>query len=366
MGTTPTVPPAIEAKLQEIESATEAMVALEDEIRALRRRVESSDVPAIHLGLRQIAEALLRHSLKATQLDVPRGPDGTLNRLKDALYNKLKEELDSSFWRHLGTIQTHVNAHTHHQENDVYQAGGLLGRPSPWDEVESAMHALKCILHTFVQQWPPPPKPVTASPPPPTEEDAEDEAPATDRAPPSFEGIAPTDLADVTAKAALENEAVRAQLEKITGMHRRGVSRRLNAAHGKTKMKNLFPDAFQPEPDEDTQEDERGFDYETIGNLSIKEARDNDLSHDIAVLTNRDPASVRRKLAGLHGGGVVRRQFEWYDPQTVGELTVRTALSYNLAPLLAREFRVSRASILARLRGVPGQTKLRTVFEQLG
>ncbi len=337
------------------------MVALEDDVRALRRRVEARDVAAIHLGIRQITEAILRHAVRASELDVPRGPDGTLNRLKDVLYGKLKDDLDGSFWRHVGTIQTHVNPHTHHQDNDVYHAAGLQGRPSPWDEVESAMHALRCIANTFVQRWPPPPRPVVSAAP----ESEEEPAPETLREPRSFDTGERAELREITAKAALENEALRIELEKVTGMHRRGVTRRLNSVHGRTKMKNLFPDAFQSDSDEETAQEERGFDYETIGNLSIKEAREHDLAYDIALLTNREEASVRRKLNGLHGGGVVRRQFEWYDPETVGELTVRTALSYHLVPLLAREFGQSRAKILGRLREVPGQTKLRSVFPEL-
>lgn len=353
--------------LDRLEKATERMVALEELVTALRKRVDGPDLPAIHLGVRHIAEALLRHAARAEGAELGGGPDGTLNRLKDALYPKVKDRLDGEFWRQVDGIQRVVNAHTHYQGDDVYHAN-TLRRSDPWDEIVQVVRHLAVMAEQFALHWQPPHAPPAARAPtvPPDEEEA---APETVRQAPRGRQLnGAGKYADVTVTEARTNDEVRAWLLAHSGMHPRGVTRRLNDHHGSTKLRNVFPDAFdaapasvpRPQPQADND-----LDYEDIGNLTIKQARELELGADIATLTGLTEATVNRKLRELHGGGIIRRQFDWYDPASIGELTVKTALEYDIAPLLARVFGRTRGSVLSVLRDTPGQTKLRTVFPDL-
>jgi hypothetical protein len=118
-------------------------------------------------------------------------------------------------------------------------------------------------------------------------------------------------------------------------------------------------------PEAASEADGAAPDYESIGNLTISEARQRDVATDIARLTGLAETTVKRKLAELNGRGVVRRQFPWYEATVIAELTARTALDYGMIPLLARGMQKRRATIEAALRDAAGQTKLRTLFPEL-
>ncbi|MBK8939227.1 MAG: hypothetical protein IPM79_16780 [Polyangiaceae bacterium] len=379
---TGTMPEEGRGLIERLDKATAAMVALEDEVETLKHRLDNGDIAAIHLGVRRIVEALLRHANRAEGIELPK--NGTLQSLRDTLRSKTKDRLSAAFWRYLDVVQDAVNPNTHYQEDDVYRASGLR-RGNPWDEILNVVRSLVCLTEEFVHHWAPPPPVATpderagaarptgkaaatnddgGSPSPDVEEDDDDEPTARPRAKPSRQE---TDaVSRLTVSDARNDPEVRAWLASASGMHARGVSRRLNATHGSTKLTKLFPAAFEIEelPD-DNDEYSTSFDYEEIGNLTIKEAREFELAEDIATLIGRSPATVRKKLKELHGGGVVRRQFNWYYSEDIGELTVSTALRYNVAPVLARAFREPPASIRQALRSTPGQTKLKTLFPRL-
>lgn len=374
-----------------LESGTAAMTALEEEVDALLRRLENADVAAIHLGVRRIAEALLRHATRAEGLELPK--KGTLEDLKGPLRGKVKERVPTKFWRDIDVVQDAVNPNTHYQEDDVYRPAGFR-RGDPWDEVLNVVRSLVCVAEEFAHHWPPPSELLspTSSPddePSPAEPGADDESEADEpteaptgaaqrpqsaatRKPEANTRRAMTvaqlrALLDLTVAQARDDDTVRAQLAFASGLHARGVSRRLNATHGSTKLRRIFPSlvAELVESDDEGEAVQPTLDYQAIGNLTIKQARELEVADDIAALTGLSVATVKRKLRELHGGGVVRRQFAWYFADTIGELTVRTALQYELAPVLAAGLRERRQSVLAKLRAAPGQTKLRTVFPKL-
>lgn len=372
--------PAEGAKLVErLENATARMAGLEDEVDSLRLRMGNADVSAIHLGLRHIAEALLRHALREEGEEPKTGHGGTLDVLKQSLMARVKvkshesKQVEEMFWRNIDEVQRRVNPNTHFQKNDVYRASSLRRR-DPWDEILSALRALVCVAEEFRHWWPPPHGVTAAVHSTPGEPGPDELDGAEDRESPAGEdeghedGGDPAAIADLTVAQVRGSEAVRSWLVRHSNLQARGVSRRLNAAHGATKLYNLFPDAFGTDAQqlsEDQTESERALDYETIGNLTIKEARELELVDEIATLSGLAPATVRKKLQTLHGGGVVRRQFDWYAPEVLGGLTAHMALRYGLSSFLARALGKQRTGVMRKLTGSPGQTKLRTLFPEL-
>jgi len=401
-----------------LEAATAAMTALEEEVEALLHRVEKPDIAAIHLGVRRIAEALVRHATREEGIPFPKNPG--LGPLKGELRSKSKKRMTSDFWAYLDFIQHAVNPDTHYQDDDVYKPAGFR-RSSPWDKILSVFRALVCVAEEFKEHWRPPAELVVSTSDTDEtpadfaqEEDddeveadsdqlaggddevaagdeaaADDEAVADDEA----EAAAPaarrrdssarrrgqqparprltTDqaraLLDLTVAQVRDNPQARALLASASGLHARGVSRRINATHGSTKLRRLFPALLAElvETDDEAEVAQPRLDYQAIGNLTIKRAREFELAGEIAALTGFTVATVKRKLKGLHGGWLVRRQFPWYFADTIGKLTVRTALQYDLAPVLAAGLRERRPSVVAKLRAAAGQTKLRTVFPKL-
>jgi hypothetical protein len=62
---TGTMPEEGRGLIERLDKATAAMVALEDEVETLKHRLDNGDIAAIHLGVRRIVEALLRHANRA-------------------------------------------------------------------------------------------------------------------------------------------------------------------------------------------------------------------------------------------------------------------------------------------------------------
>lgn len=358
-------------KLALLQEATRTMPALEEELRFLELRLSNGDMTAAHLGLRSTAEALLLHAARVEGVKV--NGHGTLRDLKQALEPTGK--VDDAFWIHLDPVQRFGNRHAHTQADDVYHQPGLRPAHDPWTEVEVCLAHLALMAREFVHHWPPPATavpPTMASPADAGGGDASRPEPRKART----SGVNGKDIVafigEMTAKQALEDEEARVALELMTGLSRGGVTRRLNAANGRTKVRNVFPERFTASPrDVETLaapaavEDVSPFDYEAIGNLTISQARDLDMAESIARLTNGTELGVKRALGKLNGNGVVRRQFSWYEASTIGELTVRTALDYRMAPLLARHLRKRAATVVEALGSAPGQTKLRTLFPAL-
>jgi hypothetical protein len=369
-----TLPDAVRQKLAQLQDATRSMPALEEELAFLAMRLENGDMRAAHLALRSTTEALLRHAARVEKQTVQ--GDGTIRDLEQAL--RRTKKVSDDFWVHLKPVQAFGNRDAHSHADDVYHRDTLKPAKDPWPDVEVCLINLAQMAREFVATWPPPPGMTMVDPPRAAKEEEDEEK---DDTAPRGNGKALPDvtgeqvvayIAQLTAKQALEDEEVRVALELITGLQRRGVTRRLNAANGRTKVRNIFPERFAASPrgaetidTSVSEEDESPFDYEAIGNLTISQARDLGMAESIARLTNSTELGVKRKLGQLNGNGVVRRQFSWYEAATIGELTVRTALDYRMAPLLARHLRRRASTITEMLRGAPGQTKLRTIFPAL-
>lgn len=387
--------------LERINAACDPMAAIEEELEALGHRLKNADVAAIHLGVRRITEALLRHACTAEGATLPQDSRATLQPLKESLQSRRKDGLQPEFWRALERIIGTVNPNTHYQGNDVYNP--VLRRHRPLDEVEVVLHELAIVAEEFIHHWPPPKVELPTAPRTESMPGAE-EAPlpnsistsphnAVESAPPQ---VARPPLAEqrrygaMNVAQAREDEAVRDWLATHSDVQQRGVTRRLNAEHGRCKLRNVFPTAF---PDFDEAADTIGndkvqtgkpssgdpkaarepaeprdgrLDYLVIGRLTVAQARDLDVAEDIATITGLSPATVKAKLRTLHGSSVIHRQFSWFTDEVVGEMTVSTALRYELASFLPAAFGDTRSNLLRKLRSTPGQTKLKNLFSELG
>lgn len=356
----PVAPPAdVLRQLERLQDATRPMPGLTSEIDFLQQRLERGDMSAAYVGIRTAAEALLRHATRVEELPRENGL-AAFHNMTQALRARSKGRVDEGFWDHLGFIQGFGNRHAHFQTDDVYHAAVL--RPAdPWAEMSNCLSSLASAVSEFVRHWPPPPGFADS----PLDEAASAKGSTeTPRPPRSAPARGRAELGEFSARQALDDEAAREALESITGMTRGGITRRLNAVHGRTKIRNVFPDHFGSGRTTESPEDV-ALDYEAIGNLTITQARQLEVASDIARLTGSEDSAVKRKLNALNGNGVVRRQFPWYEAATIGELTARAALDYRLTPLLSRAFHTRAMVIEGKLREVPGQTKLRTIFPEL-
>lgn len=366
----PSPPADVLAQLERLQDATASMKAIDEDLRLLEQRVVNGDMKAAHLALRTIAEAMLRHAARVEKAE--NTGRGELAQLVPAV--RASGKLHKTFWTHVDSVQDFGNLHAHHQADDIYQASTLRPAHDPWHDLGLCLGHLASMAREFVVIWPPPAGVTVVAPPEPTQKVGNDDTVATGKEKTldvTGEQVLAF-LAEMTAKEVLEDDEARVTLELVTGLQRRAVSRRLNAAHGRTKIRNLFPERFGGQPrgaervdTSGSEQDESFLDYEAIGNLTISQARDLDMAESIARLTNGTELGVKRALAKLNGNGVVRRQFSWYEAATIGELTVRTALDYRMAPLLARHLRKRAATVVEALGSAPGQTKLRTLFPSL-
>src|SRR5262249_48362614 len=78
------------------------------------------------------------------------------------------------------------------------------------------------------------------------------------------------------------------------------VRKRLEEAHGRTILRNLFEDRW-PQQDENV---------ETVGNMTAATARDGDFLGVIARFAGLSEGTVRRRLDDAHGKTLVRNIFE--------------------------------------------------------
>lgn len=345
------------------------MSGLDEELGALRGRIETADFVALRVGVRRIAEALLRHvARELNHKDAKWRASAELEALRQEVIPLIRERVGDDFALHVRVVQEFGNSSAHLRIDDVYRVANL--RPgSEWTSVQSCLSSLEHLISGFMRVCAPPPT-VAREPeePPAISEDADVEQPS-DAAPVSTHA----DLSTLTVSQALAHGGVRQQLLVLTGWTRTKLTRRLNAVRGNTLLKNAVPVAFAstvqpPAPVTRTHEspESPSLGYEGIGDLTIKQVRDLELEDEIAKLTDLTVQTVKRRMAEKRANAVVRRSFhEWYDAAVIARLTARTALDYQLAPLLARHLHKRTNTVVEALSMAYGQTKLGTVFPAL-
>ncbi|WP_437334442.1 hypothetical protein [Sorangium sp. So ce394] len=158
------------------------------------------------------------------------------------------------------------------------------------------------------------------------------------------------------------------EIARVTGLAERAVRRRLEGAHGKGFLQNLFSDAWPSEEGEDdapASDDEADHDLVAIGTLTAARARrDEDVVQRIAVLTGHSVRSVQRRLEEARGATRVRKLFrEWpTDPQRLGDLRVKLARECGLFPEIAAVTHQSEQTIIDWLMQGDGRSAVRNLF----
>jgi hypothetical protein len=116
-------------------------------------------------------------------------------------------------------------------------------------------------------------------------------------------------LGALTAAAAREDDKAGA-IAEATGLSETTVRRRLEDAHGKTFVRNVFEREW---PTED------GDDVESLGDTTTAAAREDNKARAIAEATGLSEAGVRRRLEAAHGKTLVRNVFEHEWPGDCGD-----------------------------------------------
>ncbi len=356
-----------------------SMVGLDRELDALEALLRAEDVAAATLSIRRIVEALLRHAAREEGIKVSSGPESVIQRLSEELRPKLKDRLPPTFWAHLEPIQKFGNWYAHSQIDEVYRPAAP--RPSSiWGEVRPCIDHLTSVVDLFISVYPPPRGARSRRPERPkgSGDDVAQPAPAKPaKRVSSAAQLTAEELGALSVTQALTLEGAHERIQELSGISPAWVTRRIKKVHGRTLLRNLFPGLGQPEDDEDDEEDdpggaddgddgdEVGFDYDALGELTVRAVREHDLVPEIAALTGWSELKVTRRLNDLPGRAIVRRQFPWHDPEVIGELTVRTAIDFGMARALGRQLHKWPKTIAGLLADRPGQTKLRTVFPEL-
>jgi hypothetical protein len=174
-------------------------------------------------------------------------------------------------------------------------------------------------------------------------------------------------LAEIHVKQARE-AGLFAEIARVTGLTERTVRRRLEEAHGKGFLQNLFSDAWPSKAGEDEAPASDGDAEDgrfAIGDLTAARARRNeDLVQRIAVLTGHGVRAVQRRLENAHGAARVRNIFrEWpTDAQQLGDLRVKLARECRLFPEIAAITHQSEQTVFDRLMQGDGRSAVRNLF----
>ena len=193
----------------------------------------------------------------------------------------------------------------------------------------------------------------------------------------------PDGLGDTRVSEARASEETRAALARLTGLAPRVVSRRVDKLHGRTLLRNAFPelkgggaDAAPPTPDRALDEEPesesvapRGgtvqpvMSHEAIGLLRAAQV-DDDVAEIVAGLCGFKGTKGVRRRTNKDPDALVRDLFAelWESPAVLGALTATKAKELDLAPVLGRLAGIPEADVRARLNNVKhGKTLVRNV-----
>lgn len=125
-------------------------------------------------------------------------------------------------------------------------------------------------------------------------------------------------VADVGAQRAAwvrDDDSLVETIAKLIEMDVRWVRRHLNSADGRMFVRNIFSDRWPATSVESSE-----WDLDALGTLTAASAReDEELIEAIAAVIHLDGARVQRRLANAHGRTHVRKVFSRYWPETEDE-----------------------------------------------
>lgn len=103
--------------------------------------------------------------------------------------------------------------------------------------------------------------------------------------------------------------------------------------------------------------------YQTLGAFTVKRALAEDASGFIATVTGRSETAVRRALGGAAPNTRIANLFdEIYDPEVVGALTAKAAITCGVIGTIAEYLDLARPEVKRRLKAVHGRTAVANVF----
>jgi len=159
---------------------------------------------------------------------------------------------------------------------------------------------------------------------------------------------------------------------RFLGLPYSDVQGRLAEGPGQTKVRRLFSRRWPKVQEADEVDSEAEADgeeastFEDIEVKNLKFIRRHDLAGLIAEITGQAQSWVEQQLKKVHGRTLVLKAFRdhWPDSAALGSFTAASCIRLGLVVRVASILDRSPANIQMRLEGVPGQTKLRTVFNQ--
>lgn len=187
-----------------------------------------------------------------------------------------------------------------------------------------------------------------------------------------FDDEWPTDAAALGALRAKQARDVGlfVEIAGVTGLTERTVRIRLADAHHRASVRTVFaadwPSAQEPEP-EQADDDAAPAEAEVgLGSMTTARARDDDDAiARIAALTGHTERGVRRRLTDASGMMLIRNVFAADWPTTVqalGDLRVKQARDFGLFPEIAGVLGWTEASVQAWLASADGRSSVRNFF----
>ena len=235
-----------------------------------------------------------------------------------------------------------------------------LALSTVWRRLDQA-HGRTYVSNVFANRWP--------------DEQDEDEGEDEDLNADDFEGV--------TAAEARDRDLA-ADIALVTGLAVSTVQRRLDQAHGRTYVANLFANRWPDEDDEDEGEEkdlDEELDADEFEGVTAAEARDRDLAADIANVTGLSVSTVRRRLKQAHGRTHVTNVFfdhlpfddedeerepsrhdEEIDVDDLGRMSVIDVRDQDMDEILARLTGFTVATVRRRLKQAHGRTQMRNLF----
>jgi AraC-like DNA-binding protein len=193
-------------------------------------------------------------------------------------------------------------------------------------------------------------------------------------------------IGTMTAARALGEDRQEA-IAVMTGLSERAVRHRLESAHGKTLVQNVFHEEW-PTPDEPgalgASQASAGEAVDALGTRTVADVRSQGDEHEVATVLGLGVREVRRTISDAHGKTLIRNLFAEQWPDTADEtssdddtdssdeadetsfdfagLRVHQIRGTPVVQVLAESLGLSEKTITRRLAEVHGMTLLRNVF----
>lgn len=187
-----------------------------------------------------------------------------------------------------------------------------------------------------------------------------------DRWPSDGETVSLDELAEMNVAEALRRDLID-QIAEVTGMSAQGVRRRLNEAHGRTRLTTCFTDHWPHSPEQGASEP---LEAVALIGVTVAEARERDLATSLTEITGMSPRGVRRRLNAAHGRMLLTTCFadcwpenETPDRDALATMNVAEVRERRLAAFVASLLHMPEHEVQRRLDAAHGRMLLVNCFE---